>query len=260
VDAVEYFDDERVIEEVIADGRRRTNVGTLPKLAEAVDGGYRLIYDPPLVSHHTQSLGNRLPEAWATYRASLSEDRRLLVDRYRLMDVARKVVGVGSVGLRCFVALLLGNDDDDPLFLQLKEARVSVLEPLLTKSSYGNHGKRVVSGQRILQAASDLFLGWTRVGRTDYYVRQLRDMKISMPTEELDAGDLTAFGELCGWALARAHACSGDPARIGGYLGRGNAFDRAVAAFAIAYADQTERDFSVLAAAVKAGLPAEQGV
>jgi uncharacterized protein (DUF2252 family) len=258
-DAVEYFDDERVIEEVIADGRRRTNVGTLPKLAEAVDGGYRLIYDPPLVSHHTQSLGNRLPEAWATYRASLSEDRRLLVDRYRLTDVARKVVGVGSVGLRCFVALLLGNDDD-PLFLQLKEARVSVLEPLLTKSSYGNHGKRVVSGQRILQAASDLFLGWTRVGRTDYYVRQLRDMKISMPTEELDAGDLTAFGELCGWALARAHACSGDPARIGGYLGRGNAFDRAVASFAIAYADQTERDHAVLVAAVKAGLPAEQGV
>jgi uncharacterized protein (DUF2252 family) len=259
-DAVEYFDDERIIEEVIADGRRRTNIGTLPKLAEAVDGEYRLIYDPPLVSHHTQSLGNRLPAAWATYRTSLSEDRRLLVDRYRLVDVARKVVGVGSVGLRCFVALLLGNDDDDPLFLQLKEARASVLEPLLTKSPYGNHGKRVVSGQRILQAASDLFLGWTRVGRTDYYVRQLRDMKISMPTEELDADDLTAFGELCGWALARAHACSGDPARIGGYLGRGDAFDWAVAAFAIAYADQTERDFEVLVAAVKAGLPAEQGV
>jgi hypothetical protein len=170
-------------------------------------------------------------------------------------------VGVGSVGLRCYVALLLGNDDDDPLFLQLKEARPSVLEPFLAKSPYGNHGKRVVSGQRIMQAASDLFLGWTRAGRVDYYVRQLRDMKCCVPTDDLDGDDLAAYGGLCGWALARAHACSGDPARIGGYLGPGDAFDRAVATFAVAYADQTERDHRALVAAAKAGrIPAERGI
>ena len=184
-----------------------------------------------------------------------------MLDRYRLEDVACKVVGIGSVGLRCFVLLLLGNDDDDPLFLQLKEARPSVFDPLLEGGPHPHQGKRVVSGQRILQAASDLMLGWTRVGRVDYYVRQLRDMKFSMPTEKFDADDLTVYGELCGRVLARAHACSGDPARIGGYLGRGDAFDRAVTAFAVAYADQTERDYAALKAAVKAGrLPAERGL
>ena len=260
VNAVEHFDNKRVTEQ--ADGAtRRTNAETLPKLAARVKGGYRIVDDPPLVSHATQSLGNRLPAAWSAYRTTLSEDRRLLLDRYRMEDVARKVVGVGSVGLRCFVVLLLGNDDDDPLFLQLKEARPSVLEALLDQSPYSNQGKRVVSGQRILQAASDLFLGWTRVRRVDYYVRQLRDMKFAVPTEELGADDLTVYGELCGWVLARAHACSGDPARISGYLGGGNAFDRAVAAFAVAYADQTERDYAALEAAVRAGrLPAERGL
>jgi len=260
-DAVASFDDERVVDRAIAEARRRTNLGTLPKLAEMVDGGYRIADDPPLVCHQTQSLGNRLPAAWSAYQASLAEDRRVLVDRYRLVDVARKVVGVGSVGLRCFVALLLGNDDDDPLFLQLKEARASVLEPFVGRNRYANHGKRVVTGQRVMQAASDLFLGWTRAGCVDYFVRQLRDMKFGVPTEELDADDLVAYGGLCGWALARAHACSGDPARIGGYLGRGDAFDRAVAAFAVAYADQTERDFAALVAAARAGrVPAERGV
>jgi len=198
---------------------------------------------------------------WTLYRSSLAEDRAALFDRYQLVDVARKVVGIGSVGMRCFVALLLGNDADDPLFLQLKEARASVLAPFLPPTPYSNQGKRIVSGQRIMQAASDLFLGWTRAGRVDYAVRQLRDMKFTVPTEDLSADDLAAYGELCGKALARAHAASGDPAQIAGYLGRGSAFDRAVTAFAAAYADQTERDFATLLAAAKAGrLPVERGV
>ncbi|HEY7032410.1 MAG TPA: DUF2252 domain-containing protein [Thermomicrobiales bacterium] len=260
-DAFARFDDNGVAERAIAEAHRRTNPGTLPKLAEETGDGYRIADDAPLVTHHTQSLGNRLPAAWSVYQASLAADRRVLLARYRLVDVARKVVGVGSVGLRCFVALLLGNDDDDPLFLQIKEARASVLEPFLAKRPYGNHGKRVVSGQRIMQAASDLFLGWTHAGRVDYYVRQLRDMKFGVSTDELDADDLVAYGGLCGWSLARAHACSGDPARIGGYLGPGDAFDRAVAAFAVAYADQTERDHATLVAAAKRGrVPAERGV
>jgi uncharacterized protein (DUF2252 family) len=260
-DAVEHFDDKRIVEQADDAARYRTNVETLPALASRVCDGFRIVDDPPLVSHITQSLGPRFPAAWGAYRATLSEERRLLLDRYRIEDVARKVVGVGSVGLRCFVVLLLGNDDDDPLFLQLKEARASALVPLLEKSSFNNHGKRVVSGQRILQAASDLFLGWTRIGHVDYYVRQLRDMKFAVHTEELDAEDLTVYGELCGRVLARAHACSADPAQVSGYLGRGDAFDQAVAAFAIAYADQTERDYAALEQAVRAGrIPAERGL
>jgi uncharacterized protein (DUF2252 family) len=261
VDAIDCFDDERVVEQAERAKDRRTNVGSLPTLAVRKNGSYRIIDDPPLVSHATQSLGNRLPAAWAAYRASLSEDRRILLDRYQLKDVARKVVGVGSVGLRSFVLLLLGNDEEDPLFLQLKEARPSVLEPLLGRGLYGNQGRRVVSGQRILQATSDALLGWTGIGRVDYYVRQLRDMKFAVPTAELEMSDLTIHGELCGRVLARAHACSSDPARIAGYLGRGDSFDRAVASFAMAYADQTERDYAALETAVRDGrLSAERGL
>jgi uncharacterized protein (DUF2252 family) len=260
-DVVEQFDDQRMIEHATKKAFRRTNSGTLPVLGEQVDGSYRLADDPPLMSHITQSLGNRLPDVWAAYRRSLPVDRRALLDRYQCVDVARKVVGVGSVGLRSFVALLLGNSDDDPLFLQLKEARPSVLEGHLAKSPFENHGMRVVSGQRILQAASDLFLGWTHAGPVDYYVRQLRDMKFGVPTSELAASDLTTYSSLCGWSLARAHACSGDPAKIGGYLGRGDSFDRAVAAFAFVYADQIERDFAALVTAAKRGtIPVERGI
>jgi len=260
-DAIEQFDDQRMIERVTRKALRRTNPGTLPKLAEPVEGSYRLTDDPPLMSHATQSLGNRFPDVWAGYRMSLPVDRRALLDRYQFVDIARKVVGVGSVGLRCFVALLLGNSEDDPLFLQLKEARPSVLERYLAKSPFANNGMRVISGQRILQAASDLFLGWTHVGRVDYYVRQLRDMKFGVPTSELAACDLTTYSSLCGWSLARAHACSGDPAKIGGYLGHGRAFDRAVVTFAFAYADQIERDYAALAAAARNGtIPVERGI
>jgi uncharacterized protein (DUF2252 family) len=261
VDVVRQFDDQRMIEHATKKAFRRTNSGTLPMLAEPVEGGYRLADDPPLTCHMTQSLGNRFPDVWSAYRLSLPVDRRALLDRYQVIDVARKVVGVGSVGLRSFVVLLLGNSYNDPLFLQLKEARPSVLEGYLAKSPFKNHGMRVIGGQRILQAASDLFLGWTHAGPVDYYVRQLRDMKFGVPTAELAASDLSTYSSLCGWSLARAHACSGDPAKIGGYLGRGRSFDRAVVAFAFAYADQIERDYAALVAAAKKGtFPVERGI
>jgi len=260
-DAAERFSDAQIIEQMIAKAHQRTNVGALPRLTESVGDGYRIADDPPLIDHRTQGLTARTPTLWTGYRASLAEDRQVLFDRYRLIDLARKVVGVGSVGLRCYIALLLGNDDDDPLFLQIKEARASGLEPFLAPCRFGNHGKRVVSGQRIMQAASDLFLGWARVGRLEFYVRQLRDMKFSVPIEALDAAGLTSYAELCGRTLARAHASAGDPAQISGYLGRGTAFDRAVTAFAVAYADQTERDFAMLTKAANAGrIPVERGI
>ena len=240
---------------------RKTNVGAMSKLVESVDWGYRIANDPPLLTHRTYPLPQRISEIWSDYRSSLSEDHRVLLDRYQLVDIARKVVGVGSVGLRCFIALLLGANDEDPLFLQLKEARASVLEPFGRTSIYANQGKRVVSGQRIMQAASDLFLGWTHCGEVDYYVRQLRDMKFTVPIDELGGDDLAEYAGLCAWALARAHACSGDPAQISGYLGSGDAFDRALASFATSYADQTERDHAALVKAVKNGrISAETGI
>lgn len=241
------------MEEAFAKARTRTNESTLPKLAEHIDGEYRIEDDPPLVTHPRDVLARRYPEVLSTYRASLPEERRLLLDRYSVVDLARKAVGIGSVGLRCYVTLLFGTATDDPLFLQLKEARESVLAPGTRARLHGHQGKRVVVGQRIMQSASDIFLGWTRCGRVDYFVRQLRDMKASVALEDLDGRDLAAYATLCGWILARAHACSGDAAQIGGYLGKGDSFDLAVTAFGEAYADQTERDHAALVAAVKAG-------
>jgi uncharacterized protein (DUF2252 family) len=258
--AVDGLENDEVVKRLFAEARRKTHVGTLPKLVETTTGGCRIGDDLPLVCHRTYPLAARWSSVWSAYRTSLPEDRRVLLDRYRVVDLARKVVGVGSVGLRSFVVLLLGNDDQDPLFLQVKEARASVLEPFSRPGLYANHGKRVVCGQRIMQAASDLLLGWTRCGPHDYYVRQLRDMKCSLAVNELDGDDLTTYAALCGRTLARAHACSGEPAVIAGYLGPGTAFDQAVVRFAVAYADQTERDHRALAAAVRAGrLPAERG-
>lgn len=249
------------MEEAFNKGRQRTNETALPKLAEHVGSGYRIADDPPLVTHPRDVLASRLPEVLSAYRASLPEERRLLLDRYGVVDLARKVIGVGSVGMRCYVALLFGADTADPLFLQLKEARESVLAPFAGTRARTHQGKRVVVGQRIMQAASDIFLGWTRSGHVDYFVRQLRDMKTSVALEDLDGGDLAAYAALCGWILARAHACSGDAAQIGGYLGKGDGFDHAVTAFGEAYADQTERDHAALVAAVKAGrLQAQTGL
>jgi uncharacterized protein (DUF2252 family) len=243
----------RPMQEAFAKGKQRTNATTLPKLAQRLHGGYRIEDDPPLVTHQRDVFSRRFLGVLGAYRASLTEERRLLLDRYRVVDIARKVVGLGSVGLHSYAVLLFGADQDDPLFLQFKEARASVLAPGAHAPCAPHQGKRVAVGQRIMQAASDLFLGWSRCGRVDYVVRQLRDMKASVALEQLDADDLASYAALCGWVLARAHACSGDAEQIGGYLGKGKTCDRAIAAFGEAYADQTEQDYAALVAAIKSG-------
>jgi uncharacterized protein (DUF2252 family) len=192
------------------------------------------------------------------YPRTLESHRRHLLEQYRFVHAARKVVGIGSVGTRTWIALLLGKDDQDPLFLQMKEAGASVLERLIGKSAYSNHGQRVVVGQRLMQATSDIFLGWLRITepdgvQRDYYVRQLRDMKGSVEVETLPPDAMSVYARLCAGTLARAHARSGDRVAIAAYMGKGAVFDRAVADFSVAYADQTERDHDRLAQAVKKG-------
>ena len=233
-----------------------------PRITDVEKGRRRIVDRPPLVYHPPQTtrLGKQVRDVFERYRRTLPEERRVVLDRYRIIDVARKVVGVGSVGTRCAVALLMAGKHD-PLFLQFKEARPSVLEPYAGKSRYENQGERVVTGQRMLQSASDIFLGWTRDddGR-DYYFRQLRDMRMKVDLTAMSQQDWFGYVELCAWALARAHARTGDPARIAGYLGKGAAFDQAVEKFAVAYADQTERDHAALVKAIRAGrLPARSG-
>jgi len=244
--------------------RTRTSLQAATKLTEADDGGRRFVEQPPLVMHLEQ-LGdaNAIRKLFQEYRSTLTGDRRFLLDRFRIVDLARKVVGVGSVGTRCFIVLLLGRDEDDPLILQVKEAGKSVLEPYLGASKYRHGGRRVVEGQRLTQAASDIFLGWMTglsAGR-HFYWRQLRDMKGSIEVERLRPAGLNLYAQVCGWALARGHARSGDRLAISGYLGVGDVFDQAIGDFAIAYANQTERDFEALQAAIKRGeVPVTIGV
>ncbi len=240
----------------------RDSLQALAKMTTNAAGDIRIVDHPPLIVHHSDELmGDHLPTMNETYRASVRDDLRELLDRYKFVDFAQKVVGVGSVGTRCYVTLLRGNSDQDPLFLQIKEASASVLEPYAGKSNYRNHGERVVQGQRFTQASSDIFLGWGRLGKVDFYVRQLRDMKVSAEVSLLDRKRLNLYAELCGGVLARAHARSGDAARIAGYLGNGDTFDKAVASFGVAYADQTERDHAALVAAIKSGkIVAQAGV
>jgi uncharacterized protein (DUF2252 family) len=228
-----------------------------PKLA-ARKGSVPTIKDsPPLIYHPhergVEELLTRAREALAGYRESMQEDRRVLIDRFELKDIAIKVVGVGSVGTFCCVTLLMASEQD-PLFLQVKEARSSVLEAYAGKSIYPNHGQRVVNGIRLMQSASDIFLGWTKgkLGR-HFYVRQLKDVKVGVQVELLTPGVMIQYAEICGWTLARAHARSGSPAQLSGYLGKSDAFDKAVAAFSIAYADQSERDHAILKKAVRSG-------
>ena len=228
-----------------------------PKLVEHFGSAPRIKDAPPLIFHPTdeQAPGVRTGyvEALEGYRKSLPEHIRVLFDRFRLFDLAIKVVGVGSVGTYCALGLFMAADDD-PIFLQVKEARKSVLEPYAGKSLHKNQGERVVAGQRLMQAASDIFLGWTRgvIGR-DYYFRQLRDAKISAVPEDWDVTTLREFGKLCAWALARAHARSGDPARIAGYMGSNTTFDDAVCEFAVEYADQNLRDYRGFVKAIREG-------
>ena len=235
----------------------------LPKLTEVdADGRRRIVDHPPLITHRPEVTTEVTAAALAGYRDSIAEDRRVLFDRYELVDAALKVVGVGSVGLGAFAVLLLGGDEDDPLFLQVKQAEASVLERYLSPSTQPSHGARVVAGQRRLQAASDVLLGWT-VGAQGrhWYVRQLQDQKGGAVVEAMTPDDLATWGELCGWALARGHARSGHPAEIAGYLGSDKAFDHAIGDFAAAYADQNERDHAAFVAAIKAGrVAAESGV
>ncbi len=242
------------IEKYVDKALTRTSAGAMPKLTEIVNHQWRIVDNPPLMYHLRPGdlLEEEVESVAQRYLQTLRDDLHVLLDRFRLVDIAIKVVGVGSVGTRCFVALLM-TEDDEPLFLQIKEARASVLEPYTSKSIYQNHGQRVVTGQRIMQAASDMFLGWSSERGHDFYIRQLRDMKIAVNIEDFSSSELIGYSALCGWALARAHARSGDPAMISGYLGKSDTFDNANADFAVAYANQTECDHQALIAAVKSG-------
>ena len=235
--------------------RARTSEAVAPKLTKVIDGRQRIKDDPPVLFHlqsFTRDFERQRQEFVEGYKQSLQADRRLLYESYRYQDAAMKVVGVGSVGTRCAVSFLLA-DDDDPLFLQFKEARRSVLEPPRGKSRYANQGYRVVEGQRLMQAASDIFLGWSRTKHHDFYVRQLRDMKVSAEVETFKPSTLVGYATMCGWTLARAHAKTGSGAMIAGYLGSSETFDDALAQYSVAYADQAERDFKTFQAAIRSG-------
>jgi uncharacterized protein (DUF2252 family) len=268
----------QVLAKGMAKARTRDSLRALDKLTMIVDGQPRIVADPPLVvpltSLHPRDadasgIEAQLIQLVDKYRRTLPGDRRFLFDQYRYdqADVARKVVGVGSVGTRCWMMLMLGKDSGDPLFLQIKEAGPSVLSEFAGASRYDNQGQRVVEGQRLMQAASDIFLGWYRRGSApdgvtrDFYVRQLRDWKFSFDTQEMTPSGLSLYGEVCGWTLARAHARSGDRVGIAGYLGTSDTFDRAIAEFASAYADVNERDMAALDEAAKTGkILAQRGV
>jgi uncharacterized protein (DUF2252 family) len=234
----------------------------LPKITELAGGVRRIVDRPPTITHPAELTTLLAESTLERYRESLQEDRRVLLDRYRLVDTAMKVVGIGSVGLGAFVGLFEGTGEDDPLFVQAKEAEASVLERFLTASPYPSHGERIVTGQRRLQATSDILLGWTigEHGR-HLYIRQHQDQKGVAVVEVMTVDDLVTWGELCAWALARGHARSGEPALISGYLGDGGAFGHAVGDFAAVYADQNQRDFGAFLAAIKRGrIAAQPGV
>jgi uncharacterized protein (DUF2252 family) len=246
--------------------RAKDSMRALAKLTNEIDGQHRIISDPPLIvrledlvsAEEAERIRRRLHGWFRGYRQTLQPDRRVLVESFEIVDMAHKVVGVGSVGTRCFVTYLRGRDDGDPLFLQIKEAQESVLEPYVGRSPFQNHGRRVVEGQRLMQSASDIFLGWDRSTdvngeRRDFYVRQLWDGKLSANIDVMEPEVLEVYGEICASTLARAHARSGDRIAIASYLGKGPAFDRAMTRFASTYADQNERDYETVVAAIAAG-------
>ncbi len=262
-------------EHTLAKARTRDSMSVFSKLIQSKNGQMRIVDQSPLVvpldvlasGHERARILDELRGLLRAYRSSLDADRWTLLDQYELIDFAQKVVGVGSVGTRAWIALLLGRDGKDPLFLQMKEASESVLEDALAPSVFANHGERVVVGQRLMQAASDIFLGWLRVvspldGRErDFYGRQLKDWKGSAEIDQMRPEAMATYGKLCGWTLARAHARSGDRVAIAAYLGKRDSFDRAILQFSRAYADQNGRDYRRLAAAVEAGtVVAETGI
>jgi uncharacterized protein (DUF2252 family) len=260
-------------EKTLAKAHTRDSLQALSKLCEQVDGQYRIVSQPPIVvpardlaatyGLSPEEVMPAIHEQFRAYRATLPDDRRHLLERFEIVDAARKVVGVGSVGTRAFIVLLQGRDAADPLFLQIKEATASVLESYVGKSRYRQHGERVVQGQRMMQAASDIYLGWTKGldVRRHFYWRQLRDMKGSADVESAIPFGLTYYARICGWTLARAHARSGDPVAIAEYLGTSDAFDTSITDFSQRYADQNERDYEEFVNAVKSGrLKAVEGV
>jgi uncharacterized protein (DUF2252 family) len=266
----------KYLDKGLAKARTRDSMQELAKLTRVAGGRPRIVSDPPLLvpvdelipaERDRASVEEELKGLIAKYQRTLETDRRYLLQQFEFCDMARKVVGVGSVGTRCWIILMLGRDETDPLFLQVKEAEASVLSRFVGASKYANQGQRVVAGQRLMQAASDIFLGWQRIeagldGRTrDFYVRQLRDWKFSIEIGLLRPEGLQLYGALCGWTLARAHARSGDRIAIAAYLGGSDVFDRAITKFAAAYADQNERDYQSLVDAVKSGrITAEHGM
>jgi uncharacterized protein (DUF2252 family) len=273
-DAKQAKREEKGARKIAAKARTRDSLQALSKLGELVDGRYRIVSQPPIIvpardidpasyGLTADELQHALHEQFRAYRATLQPDRRHLLERFELIDVARKVVGVGSVGTRAFIGLLQGRDQQDPLFLQVKEATQSVLEDHLPKSRYKQPGERVVQGQRMMQAASDIYLGWTKGVDTNryFYWRQLRDMKGSADVESLRPSALVFYAHQCGWTLARAHARSGDPVAITKYLGKGDGFDQSITDFSERYADQNERDFKAFVEAIRSGrLTATEGV
>jgi uncharacterized protein (DUF2252 family) len=254
------------MEKRLGKARAKNSTRAVLKLTEAVDGQLRFISEPPLIvpvlellgQAETEELRKRLEDMLADYRSSLSDEYGVLLSDYTFQSIARKVVGVGSVGTRAWVLLFMGRDEQDPLVLQAKEAQASVLEPFAGPSQYANHGQRVVEGQRLMQASGDILLGWLPArgidGVTrDFYVRQLWDGKLSVEIETMDQRMLRSYGALCAWTLARAHARTGDRIAIASYLGAGGTFDQAIVDFSEAYADQNERDYDALVQAVKSG-------
>lgn len=254
---IEMAPDEKAKErrQALADkARERIIDHVFPRIVTSVGGRPRIVDQPPILYHpELEDFQAIVQESLEDYRASLSDECRILFDRYRFEDAAVKVVGIGSVGTRCLIGLFF-SEDNHPLLLQFKEARRSVLEPHTRKSAYDNQGQRVVMGQRLTQSSSDIFLGWVR-GRSgrDFYVRQLRDMKMAFPVEGFSGVQMKRYGEVCGWTVARTHAKSGQGTTISGYLGKGDAFDQAMTRFALAYADQTEKDHEALVEAVRSG-------
>jgi uncharacterized protein (DUF2252 family) len=264
---------EKVADKTAAKAHTRDSLQALSKLCEQTDGQYRIVSQPPVIvpardlaTTYGLSAEEVVPailDQFRAYRATLQADRRYLLERFEFVDAARKVVGVGSVGTRAFIVLLQGRDGSDPLFLQIKEATASVLEAYLPKSRYRQHGQRVVEGQRMMQAASDIYLGWTKGidVKRHFYWRQLRDMKGSVVVEEMIPLGLTFYARTCGWTLARAHARSGDPVSIAAYLGASDAFDKSITDFSQRYADQNEQDYEEFVKAVRSGrLQAVEGV
>ncbi len=262
-------------EKTLAKARTKDSMTAFSKLCREVDGQPRIVAEPPLIvpidelaqGMERDEMFDALHDTLSSFRTTLQRDRRVLLEQFQLVDFARKVVGVGSVGTRAWIALLIGREGQDPLFLQLKEAEASVLEEFLEESEFENHGERVVTGQRLMQASSDIFLGWLHVESglddkaRDFYGRQLKDWKGSAEVEQMVPSGMATYGRLCGWTLARAHARSGDRIAIAAYLGKSAAFDRAIAEFSHAYAEQNERDYKALKEAVESGrITAETGL